>query len=170
MDVTLEPLSREHLDGAAELWGDPRVIRYTAVPAPCDRQAAAARLEALLERQTDPPLLFAVLEAGRFCGVAGCLPAEEGTFGLFYQLLPAVWGRGVGTRAAELALARLEESHPGAGVVADAVAANAASARILERLGFARRAVRPGAFTRDGETADVWAYARRPGGEKEERT
>lgn len=66
-------------------------------------EAAAERLSNLSGR----PTVFAVLHAGKFCGVAGCLPAEEETFGLFYQLLPSYWGQGVGRAAAEMVLEAL---------------------------------------------------------------
>ena len=46
-------------------------------------------------------------------------------------------------------------------VLADAVAENTASVRILERLGFVRTAVHPGAFCREGRTLDIWDYVLR---------
>ena len=89
LDVTLEPLSAAYLNQVERLWSDPAVIRYTSIRTPCTREAAAERLSNLSGR----PTVFAVLHAGKFCGVAGCLPVEGETFGLFYQL-PSYWGRG----------------------------------------------------------------------------
>nr|WP_326185322.1 GNAT family N-acetyltransferase [uncultured Oscillibacter sp.] len=173
MDLKLEPLSMAHLSGLEALWSDPAVIRYTNLAEPCDGDAAALRLERLRSYQTllPGPTIFAVLGDGRFCGIAGCPPVDEarGTFGLFYQLLPEVWGRGVGLTAAGLALAELYRMVPTATVYADAVAENTASVRILEHLDFVRTAVRPGAFRRDGRTMDIWDYVRSPGMKKEER-
>ena len=58
---------------------------------------------------TQAGAVFAVTLDGRFCGAAGCLKTErENTFGLFYQLLPEVWGRGIGTLSARMALERRE--------------------------------------------------------------
>ena len=87
LDVTLEPLSAAYLNQVERLWSDPAVIRYTSIRTPCTREAAAERLSNLSGR----PTVFAVLHAGKFCGVAGCLPVEGETFGLFYQLLPSYW-------------------------------------------------------------------------------
>ena len=42
------------------------------------------------------------------------------------------------------------------------MAENAASIRILTRLGFVRTAVHPGAFCREGRRLDIWDYALRP--------
>ena len=91
------------------------------------------------------------------------MDASAGTYGLFYQLLPACWGRGLGLAAAREALRHLEKLTPSL-VLADTVAENTASVRILERLGFARTAVRPGAFRREGRALDIWVYALRRGG------
>ena len=164
--LTLEPLSRSHLPAAA-LWADPAVIRWTNITAPCTPAEAAERLDRLLEcqRGLPTPAIFAVQERAAFRGLAGCPPvdAATGTYGLFYQLLPACWGRGLGLAAAREALERLEKLGPSL-VLADTVAENTASVRILERLGFVRTAVHPGAFCREGRTLDIWDYARRSGG------
>ena len=170
--VALEPLTAAHRDGAAALWGDPAVIRFTNVERPLNREEAAERLELLLagQRGLPGPTVFAVRWDGRFCGLAGCPPvdAAAGVVGCFYQLLPAFWGRGAGRAAAELALTALGRLAPEAVVLADTVAENAASVRILEGLGFARTAVHPGALERDGVRWDVWDYMLRLGGREEE--
>lgn len=170
--VTLEPLTERCLDQAARLWSSPAVIRYTNIEKPCTREEAAERLRRLLDSQRalPEPVIFAVLQAGRFCGAAGSPPvdADRGIFGLFYQLLPEAWGRGVGRAAAEQVLEALCGWAPQAVVLADAAAENTASIRILERLGFDRTAVRPRALRRDGAAWDVWEYALRCGRKEEE--
>ena len=162
--LTLEPLSRAHLPEAAALWADPAVIRYTNITAPCTQAEAAERLDRLLEcqRGLPAPAIFAVREGAAFRGLAGCPPVDAavGTYGLFYQLLPACWGRGAGFAAAAAALRNLGRL-PLSLVLADVVAENTASVRILERLGFVRTAVHAGAFCREGRRLDIWDYARR---------
>ena len=158
--LTIEPLSRDHLAGLAELWGNEEVIRYTNIPAPCGPAEANERLSRLLASQAAllSPTVFAVLERGRFAGIDGCQPAGEGRFGFFYQLLPEVWGRGVGLSTARMALAALFRRWPDAVVLADAVEENAASVRRLNRLGFQRIGRQPGGFCRDGKKLDIWNY------------
>ena len=142
--LTLEPLSWDDLPEAAVLWADPAVIRWTNIAAPCTEAGAADRLEHLLDCQRGLPFstVFALREGTAFRGLAGCPPVDTaaGIYGLFYQLLPACWGRGLGLAAAAEALRRLERLAP-ALVLADTVAENTASVRILERLGFVRTAV-----------------------------
>ena len=141
--LTLEPLSWDDLPEAAVLWADPAVIRWTNIAAPCTEAGAADRLEHLLDCQRGLPFstVFALREGTAFRGLAGCPPVDTaaGIYGLFYQLLPACWGRGLGLAAAAEALRRLERLAP-ALVLADTVAENTASVRILERLGFVRTA------------------------------
>ena len=168
--LTLEPLSRDDLPEAAALWADSAVIRWTNIAAPCTAAEAADRLERLLDcqRGLSSPTVFALREGAAFRGLAGCPPVDTaaGTYGLFYQLLPACWGRGMGLAAVAEALRRLERLAP-ALVLADTVAENTASVRILERLGFVRTAVRHGAFCRAGRMLDIWDYARRWAGPAE---
>ena len=140
------------------------MIRYTNIPRPLTREEAAVRLELLLETQRDLPsaTVFALREGELLRGLAGCppVPGAAGTYGLFYQLLPGCWGRGLGLAAAAEALRRLERLGP-ALVLADAAAENAASIRILGRLGFSRTAVHAGALSREGRTLDIWDFALR---------
>ena len=168
--LTLEPLSWDDLPEAAVLWADPAVIRWTNIAAPCTEAGAADRLEHLLDCQRGLPFstVFALREGTAFRGLAGCPPVDTaaGIYGLFYQLLPACWGRGLGLAAAAEALRRLERLAP-ALVLADTVAENTASVRILERLGFVRTAVHHRAFCREGRMLDIWDYARRWAGPAE---
>lgn len=95
--LTLEPLSWDDLPEAAVLWADPAVIRWTNIAAPCTEAGAADRLEHLLDCQRGLPFstVFALREGTAFRGLAGCPPVDTaaGIYGLFYQLLPACWGR-----------------------------------------------------------------------------
>ena len=113
--LTLEPLSWDDLPEAAVLWADPAVIRWTNIAAPCTEAGAADRLEHLLDCQRGLPFstVFALREGTAFRdwpAAAGGYAA--GIYGLFYQLLPACWGRGLGLAAAAEALRRLERLAP----------------------------------------------------------
>ena len=117
--LTLEPLSRAHLPEMSALWADPAVIRYTNIAAPCTAAESADRLDCLLDcqRGLPSPAIFAVWEEAAFRGLAGCPPVDTaaGTYGLFYQLLPSCWGRGLGLAAAQTALRQLEKLTPVSG-------------------------------------------------------
>lgn len=170
--VVLEPLRAEHLTDLAALWSDARVIRYTNILSPLDREAAKAHLRRLLDcqRGLSADTIFSILGNGCFCGISGCPPVdgEKGNFGLFYQLLPAAWGKGMGQAAAGLTLEKLKRLYPNAVVYADVAAENTASVHILKHFGFVRTTERPGVLCRDGRMLDILYYVCRMSGEGEE--
>lgn len=169
--LTLEPLSWDDLPEAAVLWADPAVIRWTNIAAPCTEggggQTGWNTCWTASGGCRSPRSLPS--GRGRHSGdwpAARPVDTAAGIYGLFYQLLPACWGRGLGLAAAAEALRRLERLAP-ALVLADTVAENTASVRILERLGFVRTAVHHRAFCREGRMLDIWDYARRWAGPAE---
>lgn len=168
--LTLEPLSWDDLPEAAVLWADPGgdPMDQHCCPLHGGGGRRPAGTPADCQRGLPFSTVFALREGTAFRGLAGCPPVDTaaGIYGLFYQLLPACWGRGLGLAAAAEALRRLERLAP-ALVLADTVAENTASVRILERLGFVRTAVHHRAFCREGRMLDIWDYARRWAGPAE---
>lgn len=82
-----------------------------------------------------------------FCGFR-VFPEVEPEPELLYALLPGFWGRGYATEAARALLA-FARAQAGFGRVLSAVdAPNAASIRVLEKLGFRARGSVPGEFGR----------------------
>lgn len=75
---------------------------------------------------------------------AAGMGARAGEIGIDYAIGdPDHVGRGVGTELIAALVAEVRREHPGAGVLADPDAANAASRRVLEKNGFGLVAVRP---------------------------
>lgn len=72
------------------------------------------------------------------------MSARAGEIGIDYAIGdPCSVGRGVGTELIAALVTEVRREHPGAGVLADPDAANAASRRVLEKNGFELVAVRP---------------------------
>ena len=94
--LTFEPLTAAHGAELLPLWQDEAVVRYTNMALPCTPEEAARRAEVLA-----PFDVFVLRLEGELAGIAGCPAADraERRFGVFYQLRPAFWGRGLGTRA-----------------------------------------------------------------------
>jgi len=66
---------------------------------------------------------------------AAATGAHEGELGIDYAIGDLAWvGRGVGTRLIAALVAEARREHPGAGIVAAAGAANAASRRVPEKM------------------------------------
>jgi aminoglycoside 6'-N-acetyltransferase len=75
---------------------------------------------------------------------AGAIGARDGETGIDYAIGdPAQTGKGAGTALIAALTAEIRRPHPGAGILADPDAANAASRRVLEKNGFRLVAVKP---------------------------
>lgn len=140
--LTLRQFTRDDVDHLLELDGDPDVRRYL------DMATAPSRLE-VIERILPRFLSFyehscgfgywAAEEtgSGAFVGWFHFRPSATTTdeIELGYRLKPSVWGRGYATEGAR-ALIRTGFEKPGvARVTATALAANAASIRVMEKAG-----------------------------------
>jgi RimJ/RimL family protein N-acetyltransferase len=156
-DTPIPPTGRLHLrrftpadlDDLAALHGDPEVMRYIdATPAP--RAAVAERTlpEIFTEYERLPEGLgrFAVLEkeTHAFVGWVSLAPAnsvgleEHQGLELGYRLRPAMRGRGYAPEAARALIRTVFERYNGHGrdrVVATTMTVNAASRRVMEKVG-----------------------------------
>jgi [ribosomal protein S5]-alanine N-acetyltransferase len=140
----LRPFGAEDAPVAHEVYSDPEVMRYVAT-GPLPDLAMTRRLlhDYTTHQEAYGYSFWAVLEraSGRLIGDAGLYRTPIGEVELGYTLGKAWWGRGYATEAAgawlQAAFSRLEIPE----VVALAEPANAASLRVLEKLG----------MTRDGE-------------------
>lgn len=76
-----------------------------------------------------------------------------------YWLARGYWGRGLMTRIVPVWCAHLFASEPFERLQANVHANNPASARVLEKCGFAREGVRRNAVSKRGVLLDAWMYA-----------
>ena len=83
------------------------------------------------------------------------LSAEVG-----YWLGRSVWGRGLATEAVRLLSAHAFATRDLERLQATVLVWNPASARVLEKCGYAREARLRRAAAKDGEVVDTWLYAR----------
>lgn len=136
--LTLRPLTAADVEAAHALWTDPDVRRYLwdneAITPDRAREVVEASRRDFAARQYG---LWGVYESlsGAFIGFAGCREWPDGGPELMYGLAPAWWGRGLATEAAGAVLEHVFErlGHPFAMAATDPP--NAASIRVMERLG-----------------------------------
>ncbi len=143
--LLLEPLAPEHLDFVHRLWTDPQVRRYLWDDEVVSREQANDEIVKSVASFRDHDFGLLVIrraEDGReigFCGLRFIDDRDD--VEILYGLLPEHWGRGLATEAGrevmrwafvDLGLERL---------IGRTDPPNAASARVLERLGmdFVRR-------------------------------
>jgi ribosomal-protein-alanine N-acetyltransferase len=137
--LILRPISNDDLAATHRVFDDPAVRRYLWDDRPVSLEATASVVQTSTRDFSERGVgLFGVRLRGaeELVGLCG-LRWEDGIgdMEIIYCLLPELWGRGLATEAAEACLrfafeeARLER------VMAGADEANAASLRIIEKLG-----------------------------------
>jgi len=166
--VRLEPLDRRFVRDFEAVVRDPDIARFTRVPS----RPANGFVESWLERyergwQDGACAGFAIVAAedGGFLGFVALIridwEALEAEIG--YLVAPAARGRGVAGRAIELAtrwgLDELGLRRIDAWIDTE----NAASMRVVERVGYAREGIRRSTHFKEGRRVDMAVYSLLPG-------
>ncbi len=124
---------------ALAIWGDVEVMRYVGQPLG-HLDAARRTLErAAAAQELHGVSLWAVLEkvSGEIVGACGFhFEAEGPEFELAYHFKPGHWGRGFATEAAGACVLYASETLRATKIIASVKTGNAASLRVLEKLGF----------------------------------
>ena len=122
------------------MWTDPDVRRYLWDDVVITRERAAETLARSDENFASHGYgLWAIHQrpGGPLLGFCGCQTAAGGEAELLYGLLPAWWGQGLATECAGAVLDHLFGALGRTEAVAMTDVANAASVRVMERLGMA---------------------------------
>jgi ribosomal-protein-alanine N-acetyltransferase len=139
--LDLRPMTTADLGAAHALWTDPDVRRYlcddTVISTDQAREWLAISERDFAERRYG---LWAVHArpapaAAPVIGFAGARQWPDGGPEVMYGLLPAWWGKGLATEAADGVLAHLFETLGYQAVTAATDPPNGASVRVMERLG-----------------------------------
>lgn len=142
-----------HKEGLLAIWADPNVIRYTNMSLPCTLDDVKKRIEIF-----KPFDVFVVFKREHLIGIIGCPPINKETlqFGLFYQFSKSSWGQGNASVATEWLLDYMKQKYKGATLLADVVADNVASEKVLQKFGFQQ--ISEETIERDGKTLTVHNY------------
>ena len=140
--LVLRDLSAADAEALVRLNEHPNVERFTGDPPLPDVAAAIEVLDRrILPQYRDHGVGRWAVERrsdGAFLGWAGLkYLADRGEYDLGYRLMPEAWGQGYATEAAAAVLA-YARTLPGARIIAQVVIANAASVRVLEKIGMVR--------------------------------
>jgi [ribosomal protein S5]-alanine N-acetyltransferase len=143
--LLLRPFTRDDADALHAIWGDSAARRFGGPgwPRPETAEDTLRYLEPILAGQAERGYAsWAVIEreTGRLVGDCGLFPADDvgPDVELAYGLAPDVWGRGYATEAAAACLRVGFEELGVDRIVADVDPGNAASIRVLEKVGFER--------------------------------
>jgi ribosomal-protein-alanine N-acetyltransferase len=148
--LALHPFTPGDEDALVAMFRDAGVRRFLLDGKLVDRDWVRAEIEDSVRRFAEGSLgIFLARDRSRDApvGFTGFRPFREPpVLELLYGLYPALWGRGLATEMAR-AMLRLAFDRHGLDVVDTAVdAPNAASIRVLQRLGFSEIGRSPGAF------------------------
>lgn len=160
--VRLRPVAVHDVDPWFAIASDPVTMRYWSCPPYADREQARAKIEELRATgENGESLPWAIADdADTLIGMVTLhrIDSENGRAEIGYLLARPLWGRGLATEAASLAidhafgplgLRRLE---------ADIDPRNTGSARLLERLGFVREGLLRERWQVAGEISDTAFY------------
>ena len=142
--LTLRRARMSDLDAVHALLSDPRAMRYWSTPEHETLQETQRWLTAMVAagEATEAALAagtpaegddFLVEHEGRVIGKAGAWILPE----VGYLLAPDLWGRGLAHEAMQAAITHIFAHHAVPALTADVDPRNAASVRLLARLGFA---------------------------------
>ena len=154
--VTLRPPEEEDIEFLARNMNDPRVRRPIGSVGPMSESDE----EEWIENANEDGVSLLVCVDGEPVGTIGLSDVMDtwGCAEIGYWLTPDAWGEGYATEATELLVAYGFDQLRFNKVVAHAFAFNAASRRVLEKVGFTEEGVhRQEAFV-DGEYVDIHRY------------
>lgn len=139
--LELRPFSIEDLDSLHELWTDPAVKRFLFDDRTISREEALSHLyrsERCFHEKGYGLWLFSPRGEKSVAGFSGFFPSFEDVPSLIFGTRPDHWGRGYASEAVAAVLAHAFGTLGLSRVVADVDEPNAASIRVLEKLGMSR--------------------------------
>lgn len=161
--LRLRPFADTDADAIYALQSNPRVLRYWDSPPWTDRARAQAFLAACRQMAEDGSgVRWAIETRGDraflgWCAMFRWNPVYR-SLGIGYCLDEPAWGRGHATEAVRALLQWAYDTLDLNRVEAELDTRNAASARVLEKLGFEREGLRREDCVVAGEVSDSWIY------------
>lgn len=161
--LRLRPFADSDADAIHALQSNPRVLRYWDSPPWTDRARAQAFLAACRQMAEDGSGARWAIETRDdhaflgWCAMFRWNPVYR-SLGIGYCLDEPAWGRGHATEAVRAMLHWAYDTLDLNRVEAELDTRNAASARVLEKLGFEREGLRREDCVVAGEVSDSWIY------------
>lgn len=160
--LLLRPYRMSDVDAVFEYGKDPEWGRYLDVPQPYTRRSAEADVARAVLADPENAPIWAIVYENRVVGGISLTAYRPGSAELGYSLTRPLWGRGLMTEAATAALAFGFEKADLARIQASTDIRNAASWRVMEKVGMTRTGVaRQNRLHRGSRVDDVFYEALR---------
>ncbi len=131
--LLLRPPGADDLEAMFVIMSDPAAMRYWSTLPHADRGVTRIWLDRMIARNKAGGEDFVIEQEGRIVGTVGAgRPPEFG-----FVLHPESWGRGLATEASVACIDHIFRTTRVAELTADVDPRNAASLRVLDKLGFA---------------------------------
>lgn len=128
--MTIRKMTEEDLDPLRRLLADPGVMRYLEPPYTEEQTERFLRTAGL----SDPPLVYAVEEQGRFLGYVICHAYDGESDEIGWVLFPEYWGKGYASALTERMIRNARAS--GRRLVIECDPEQRATRHIAEKFGF----------------------------------
>ena len=122
----------DDLDAMHAVLSHPQAMRYWSTPPHRDLDQTLEWLEGMIGAAPEESDDYVVEHQGRIIGKAGCWRVPE----IGYILHPDAWGQGLAHEALTAVIAKVFATFPAGAIRADVDPRNAASLKLLGRLGF----------------------------------
>ena len=161
--LLLRPFEEADVEAIYALQSNARVLRYWDSPPWTDRARAEAFIAACRQMEEEGSGARFAIETGRermfigWCSMFGWNPVYR-SLRIGYCLDEPAWGKGYATEAVRAMLHWACDALDVNRVNAELDTRNAASARVLEKLGFEREGLRREDCVVAGEVSDSWIY------------
>lgn len=164
MKLTLEKFKFEETPEVHALWSDEAATLYTNFPYLPTLEECGQRLVKMKNYYGQNPGHFGPYlirsAEGEFLGLTGGdAGATPGEFEIWYFVLREMWGKKIATTSVSLLMEKMRASGKVSSIKAEAVVENEPSWRFLEKLGFQRKNLLPGAHRKNGRTWDRYVYS-----------
>jgi len=148
--LKLRRAAMSDLEAFHQILSDPAAMRFWSSPPHRDLERTRAWLGAMIADGPPASDDFVIEHEGRVIGKAGCWRVPE----IGYILHPGVWGRGFAAEACSAVIAHVFRAYDVPAITADVDPRNAASLRLLRRLGFLETGRAAATYEIEGEISD----------------
>ena len=152
--LILRPARPDDLDAIHAVLSHPEAMRWWSTPPHDDIEQSRVWLEGMIANTASGAADFIVEHDGRVIGKAGCWKAPD----VGYILHPEVWGQGLAREALGAAIDHVFATTDLDALNADVDPDNAASIRLLQRLGFVRTGAAKATWHIGGQWMDSLYY------------